>query len=154
MDVFATLDSFDRAILDIVQRDATLTHEEIGGRVNLSASSVRRRLKRLIETGIIQKQVALLDPDVAGVTLIVSVRFADETLDAYQAFDEFIADDAHVKVAYHVAGQEDYVLIVHGPSLTWYEDWAKSAIMTNPAVQRYSTTVVWSQKKFETALAL
>ena len=154
MNVFATLDQFDRSILDLVQKDATLTHEAIGHEVNLSASSVRRRLKRLVDTGVIQKQVALLDPDVAGVTLIVSVRFADETLAAYDAFDAFITEDPHVKIAYHVAGQDDYVLIVHGPSLVWYEDWAKSAIMPNPAVQRYSTTVVWSQKKFETALSL
>ena len=56
--------------------------------------------------------------------------------------------------SYHVSGATDYILIVQGPSLQWYEDWAKENIMSIGAIQRHDTAVVWSCKKFETALPL
>ena len=152
MDVFAKLDEFDRSILKLVQRDNALTHEEIGARVNLSASSVRRRLIRMKDEGLITREVALLDPNKVGVMLIASVRISDETVQAYEQFDAFIAADPFIKMAYHVAGDDDYVLIVHGPSIQWYEDWCKRELMDNPSVERCSTVVAWSQKKFETAV--
>lgn len=154
MQKLANLDQFDRLILKIVQRDNSIPHQAIGEMVNLSASSVRRRLKRMKADGLIQKEVALLDPNKAGVTLITSVRIADETVDAYEQFDAFIAADPFVKMAYHVAGDDDYVMIVHGPTLEWYESWCKAELMSNSIVERCSTVVAWSQKKLETAIEI
>lgn len=148
------LDDFDRAILEIVQVDASLTHAEIGEQVHLSASSVRRRLAALRSCGVIRRDVSLVDPERFGVTLIVTLTFEEESLEAYEALDRQIQIMPEIKQSYHVAGSDDYVLIVHGPSLQWYEDWAKATFMSNPALKRYSTSVVWSCKKFETAIAI
>ncbi|MEL6362862.1 MAG: Lrp/AsnC family transcriptional regulator [Pseudomonadota bacterium] len=152
MPVFANTDDYDRAILRLVQNDASLTHEAIGRSVNLSASSVRRRLAALKDAGIIEKEVALLSPEHAGVTLIVSVSFKEETADAYDQLDARVRDDPAVKQSYHVSGEEDYVLIVQAPSLQWYENWGREMFMTDPAIRRYSTKVVWSRKKFDTSI--
>ena len=99
MHKLASLDKFDRLILKIVQRDSSISHQAIGDMVNLSASSVRRRLKRMKADGLIQKEVALLNPNKTGVTLITSIRIADETVDAYEQFDAFIASDPFIKIA-------------------------------------------------------
>ncbi len=147
----ATLDDLDRSILRIVQRDNQLTNAEIGERIGLSTSSVRRRLTQMREDGVIAADVSRLHPDDVGVTLIVTVSFATETPEDYNAFDEQMRALAPVQQSYHIAGENDYILIVHGPNLQWYEEWAQDALMSNPIIRRYSTQVVWSCKKFDTA---
>ena len=147
-----TLSDTDRRILSLVQSDTQRTHADIGTEIGITTTSVRRRLTKLREEGIIIADVARLDADAHGVTLIVSVSFREESLETYELFDAQMRDESAVKQSYHVAGEEDYVLVIHGPSLSWYEDWAKQALMANPAIRRYSTTVVWSCKKFETAI--
>lgn len=147
------LDAFDRALLKLVQKNNAQTHEALGQQVNLSASSVRRRLDRLRREGVIDREVALLDRDGYGVTLIVSIAFERESADAYDDLDARLIGSSLVKQVYHVAGEEDYVLIVHCDSLQTYEAWAKDTLMSDPDIRRYSTRVVWSCKKFDTSLA-
>lgn len=59
-----------------------------------------------------------------------------------------------VRQCYSVAGECDFVLVVHAASLEAYETWARDHLMANDAIRRYDTTVVWSCKKFETAVPL
>lgn len=151
---FASLDEFDRAILDLVQRDASLTHEAIGERVNLSGSSVRRRLAALRKGGYILREVALLDGAATGVTLIVSVTLVEETPEAYASLDAILAEEEPVKQSYHVAGSDDYVLIVHSPSVQTYEEWSREVLMSNPHVRRFDTRVALSRMKFDTTIAV
>jgi Lrp/AsnC family transcriptional regulator, leucine-responsive regulatory protein len=150
----APLDPFDRCILDIVQRNANLTHAQIGQSVGLSASAVRRRLNALRESKVIEKEVAILKQQSNGVRLIITVSFQNESIEAFQAFDQQIMDTPEIVQGYHVSGTEDYVLIVHGPNLEWYEEWGKKTFMNNTAIRRYDTRVIWSCKKFETAIPL
>ncbi len=146
------LDAFDRAILQIVQRDNLLSHAAIGEQVGLSASAVRRRLGAMREAKLIARDVAILDADRFGVTLIVTVTFAVETLQSYTAFEAQMQTLPHVRQCYHVAGSADYILVVQAPSLQFYEEWSKAEFMSNDAIRRYDSVVAWSCKKFETAI--
>jgi len=148
------LDSFDRRILNIVQHSTNLTHGQIGERIGLSSSAVRRRLNSLRENNIIEKEVAIVKQIGKGVRFIVTITFGNESIEAFQAFDQQILETPEILQGYHVSGTEDYVLIVHAPSLEWYEEWGKKTFMKNPAIQRYDTRVIWSCKKFETAIPL
>ncbi|WP_114520497.1 Lrp/AsnC family transcriptional regulator [Altererythrobacter sp. ZODW24] len=148
------MDKFDEAILKIVQADNRMTNGAIGDHVGLSVSAVRRRLEALRDSGIIAKDVAILNPARLGVTLIVSVTFIEDKAEQYAAFDKSIAALPAVKQSYHVSGQADYVLIVQGPSLEWYEEWSKGHLMSDPIIRRFETAVAWSCKKFETSIEL
>ena len=66
----AGLDAFDRAILALLQRDATLPLRAIGAAVNLSAAAEQRRIQRLRRDGVIAAEVAVLDPGKAGRPLL------------------------------------------------------------------------------------
>ena len=134
------MDGFDKRILPLVQRNNQMTHAEIGEEVGLSGSAVRRRLKLLRESGVIAADVSILRLD-AGVRFIVSV-----------SFDEQMRAAPEVAQCYHVSGAEDYVVIVHGPSVEWCEAWSKQVFMSNPAVRRYDTRVVRDCKKFSAAV--
>ena len=70
------LTQIDIQILGLLQSDASLTAAQIGERVNLSASPCWRRINRLEEAGLIEKKVALLDPDKLGLGLVVLRAFA------------------------------------------------------------------------------
>ena len=74
----ASLDSFDRKILDCLQDNADMPLAEIARRVGLSTTPCWRRINRLQEQGIIRARVALLDRRAlnAGVTVFVAVRTA------------------------------------------------------------------------------
>ncbi len=148
------MDELDQKILDIVQKNNQLTHADIGERVALSESSVRRRLKTLRATGVIARDVSILKSTGEGVRMIVTLSFERESPEVYEEFDRQIASYPEVLQAYHVSGSVDYILIVQGPCVEWYEDWSRMALMSNPNIQRYNTHVVWSCKKFETAIPL
>ena len=98
--------------------------------------------------------MAILDQNQHGIRLIVSITFAEESIASYDAFDQQMKKLPEVLQSYHVAGSEDYILVVQAPSLAWYEEWSKQQFMANPKIQRYDSKVVWSCKKFATALSL
>ena len=104
--------------------------------------------------GIIRKEVVLLNSDIAGVTVATFVAFAEDSLEAYQAFAEQARQSPEVLQCYHIAGEIDFMLISHVPSLQYYEHWAMQTFMTNPAIRRYDTKIIYSCKKFETAISI
>ena len=148
-----TLDDFDRAILAIVQKDNQLSHASIGKRVNLSASSVRRRLTLMRKTGVITADVALTDPSKQGLTFIVHIAFEHEAPELYQNFNAQMQEDPAVSQCYHISGDFDFVLIVHAATPEAYETWGRVSLMANTAIRRYSTSLVWNRAKFTTLIS-
>lgn len=145
------LDSFDRKLLTLVQQNNQATHEALGAKVNLSASSVRRRLKQLRDSGVIARDVSILARDQIGVTLIVNLWFHTDNAKVISEFHDFFTATAQIVQAYHVAGTVDFILIVQAESLQWYETWCSEALIAHPDIRRVETHVVWSCRKFETA---
>ena len=146
------LDEFDREILQIVQRDNRLTNAEIGERVGLSPSAVRRRLAALRESGTIRGDVSLVDPDKHLTTIVVLIRFHYESVEADREFRKQMEEAPEVTQCYSVAGGVDYVLIVQVPDKATYEAWGQRALMSNAAIRRYDSHIVWSRVKFTTAV--
>lgn len=148
----ADLDQFDRAILDIVQSNNLKSHGEIGDAVNLSASSVRRRLVALREAGIIKSDVSITDPAGYGATFILHIWFEEGDIESDKLFRRQMQKESNVSQCHSVSGEFDYVLIVHSKTPEDQEKWAERVLLSNPAIRRYTTTVVWSRTKFTTKL--
>ncbi|MFZ1736846.1 Lrp/AsnC family transcriptional regulator, partial [Sphingorhabdus sp.] len=75
------LDRFDRAILKLMQENASLSYAEIGSRVNLSASATLRRVQRMKDNGTILAVRAIVDPDKVGhpLTIIAEISLESES---------------------------------------------------------------------------
>ncbi|ESQ91252.1 hypothetical protein ABAC460_06720 [Asticcacaulis sp. AC460] len=145
------MDAFDLQLLEQMQQDCTLSHAELGRRVSLSASAVRRRLEAMRCSGVIASEVAILgNIATAGITILTSVCFREESVAAYNAFREQMRADPHVLQCYSVAGQYDFMMVVAAPSLEAYEIWGEEVLMSNPALRRYDSYVTWSTVKFTT----
>jgi Lrp/AsnC family transcriptional regulator, leucine-responsive regulatory protein len=70
-----TLDETDRRILTTLQQDCAITNQELAERVHVSAPTCLRRVRRLVEEGVIERQIAIVSPEAlaAGLTAIVEV---------------------------------------------------------------------------------
>ena len=148
-----TLDDFDREILAIVQRDNLRTHADIGGEVGLSPSSVRRRLARLRKDGVIAADVAIVNPDKDRITVVVTVVFQRESVQADRNFKKRMQAAPEVSQCYSVAGGIDFVLVVHAASHSDYEVWGERELMWDPHIRRYDSHIAWSRVKFTTVIA-
>ena len=86
------LDDADRRILRLMQQDATLSTQGLADAAGLSTSPAWRRLRRLIETGVIDRQVALVPPAKAGLHALayVQVSLLDHTEATLARFDRFV----------------------------------------------------------------
>ncbi|KQV94713.1 Lrp/AsnC family transcriptional regulator [Pelomonas sp. Root1237] len=137
------LDRFDRQLLTLVQQDAALTAEQLAEHVSLSASAIQRRLKRLREQGVIQRQVAVLDAAQIGrpTTFITALQVDSERPEPMARLRAWLDAEAAVQQAFYVTGENDFVLVVTAPDTTAYEALMARLLADNPPVRRYTTQV-------------
>ncbi|WP_238366755.1 Lrp/AsnC family transcriptional regulator [Mesobacterium pallidum] len=119
-----SLDSTDRRILTVLQRQGRISNADLSEAVNLSPSACHRRVQRLEKDGYIRDYVALLAPRKIGKTATVFVEItlngqAEETLDAFEKAVTRIPD---VLECHLMAGTADYILKVMAEST---EDFAR-----------------------------
>ncbi len=106
------LDPIDRKILALLQADATLSIAVIGARVGLSQTPCWKRIRRLEAEGVIERRVAVLDPDRLGLTAFVGIEAADHSGDWLDRFAAQVAAMPEILDVFRMAGDVDYVLRV------------------------------------------
>lgn len=148
------LDAADRRILKEVQRDLRRSPEKIADAAGLSVSSYRRRLKRLRDSGVIEREVALVNPGQLGIDIIVMVSLVDERGPEYDRLKRQYRASPQITQCYSVTGDADLILHVHMPDMARFEDWIQTNIIEDPAVKRCISHVVYSRVKFDTAVSL
>jgi Lrp/AsnC family transcriptional regulator len=107
-----TIDAIDRQILRVVQKDACLAISKIAARVALSQTPCWKRLQRLKASGVIKRQVALLDPAKIGLgtTVFVSIQIGDHSSKDLARFVKEVAAMEEVMDFYRLAGDVDFGL--------------------------------------------
>ena len=121
-----SLDEIDIALLESLQTDASLSNLTLAAQARISPPTCLRRVKRLRDAGLIEREIALLSPDKLavvvghGLTAIVEItldRQGTEHLDAFEA--RVNADDA-VQQCYRVSPGPDFILLVHVADMPRY----------------------------------
>ncbi len=143
------LDDFDRQILAILQKDNLTPQRKIGEAVNLSAPAVQRRIKRMTETGVIQANVAIVDPAALGhpITIFVEVEVISETAEQIENAKREFAAIPEIQLCYYVTGEADFVLVITVPSMTAYEALTKRLFFGNNNVKKFRTFVAMDRIK-------
>jgi Lrp/AsnC family leucine-responsive transcriptional regulator len=149
------IDDFDRRLLAALQRDNRQTGEQLAELAGLSPAACLRRVQRLRDAGIIERDVSILSPDATGngLTAIVLVTIERDRLTGLDSFKHQMTDVPEVTQCYYVTGSADYVLIMAVPDMPTYQAFTQKHFMT-PNVKRFETLMVMSRLKFETALPL
>lgn len=143
------LDSFDRAILALLQRDNLMPQRLIAEHINLSAPAVQRRIKRLQETGVISANVAVLEPGHIGRTLtaIITVQLVNDRPDLSRDFKARISAEAAVQQCFYVTGETDYILIVTATDMEDYQAICRRLFEGDDNIRRYSTSIALERVK-------
>jgi len=149
------IDKTDRKILEILQHDCTMPVAEIGRAVGLSTTPCWRRIQKLEESGVIQRRVALLDPNKvnAGVTVFVGISTNEHSHSWLERFHSAIQDFPEVVEFYRMSGQVDYMLRVVVPDIKSYDVFYKKLI-SRIELNDVSSSFAMEQIKFTTEMPL
>jgi len=118
------LDRFDIRILETLQADASLSHQQIAERVGLSPSPCSRRIRLLHDAGIIAATVVRLAPDKLGLDLsvLIHIRMDRHTPERFDNFERIVGSYPEVLECYLITGQEaDYQLKIIVPNMDEYQ---------------------------------
>ena len=150
------LDATDLRILDQLQRDASLTNQALAAAVHTSPATCLRRVKRLMETGVIERQVALLSPARlgAGLTAIVEVTLDRQGAEHLAAFEARAVADAAVRQCYRVSPGPDFLLILQVRDMPGYHALVQRLFTQDANVRNVKAFFSVSRAKFEPSLAL
>jgi Lrp/AsnC family leucine-responsive transcriptional regulator len=118
------LDRTDRRILQEMQRNGRISNLELADAVGLSPTPCSRRVKRLEESGVIERHVTLLNQSALGLklTAIIGITMDRHTPDRFERFEAAVRDFHEVVECSVVTGQSaDYLLRAVVPDMEYYE---------------------------------
>lgn len=150
------LDELDRRILNLLQVDASLTNNELAAKVHASPPTCLRRVKRLFDAGVIERQVAIVAPDKVGaaLTAIVEITLDNQASERQTEFEGLVAKEAAVLQCYRVSPGPDFVLVVQVTDMPAYHAMAHRLFATHANVRNVRSFFSIHRSKFETRIAV
>jgi Lrp/AsnC family leucine-responsive transcriptional regulator len=150
------LDEVDRRILNALQVDASHTNAELAELVHVSAPTCLRRVKQLTDNGVIERKVAIVDPQKidARLTAIVEITLDVQGADRMAEFEKVVALEPAVLQCYRVSPGPDFVLIVQIVDMPAYHALAHRLFTTHSNVRNVKTYFSTFRSKFETRIAI
>lgn len=144
----------DRRLLNELQRDSSQNQSDLAEAVGMSRTSCWRRIRDFEEAGLIERQVALLNPKVAGfnIQVLLLVAMTEHTDENRQSFERHVSTLSEVTECFSVSGDRDYVLHVVVRDMDRYNEFLNGEILKHAAVRSASSTFVLRRVKYETAL--
>lgn len=149
-------DAIDLAILNQLQSDSKITNATLATRVGISPPSTLERVKKLENSGIIRRYVAILD-NVAldkSITALVHVTLREHGTNGLSDFKKAVANFEEVQAAWHTAGEEDFILKVIVTDMDQYEQFVVHRLSAVPNIGRIRTSFCLSAVKDETRVPL
>jgi Lrp/AsnC family leucine-responsive transcriptional regulator len=156
MDETTALDELDRRILNALQANAAVTNLELATQVHASPPTCLRRVKRLQENGVIERQVVLLAPDKVGaaLTAIVEITLDHQAVERLAEFEMLAAAEAAVLQCYRVSPGPDFVLVVQVADMSAYHALAHRLFAVHANVRNVRSFFSIHRSKFETRIAV
>ena len=150
----SNIDSIDIQLLEQLQNDASLSNQALAARVHISPPTCLRRVKRLRDAGLIEREIAVLSVDklaaVAGHGLcaIVEITLDRQDQDALEAFEKRVASDDAVQQCYRVSPGPDFCLVVHAAHMPDYLALAQRLFTSDANVRNVKTFFSIKRSKF------
>lgn len=149
-----TLDDLDHDLLDLLQIDAGKTLRELGEAVGLSPSAVLRRVNRYRRSGLLARQVAVLDschaPDVILAVCLITVE--RESAEHRKEFAAKLDAMPQVQQAYDVSGEWDYVVVLTAVGMSHMNQLIEGLCLADENVRKFTTMFVLDPMKTGSAI--
>lgn len=116
------LDATDLRLLDLLQQDASLSNLELAERAHTSPATALRRVRRLLDAGVIERRVALLSADRLGegLTALVEITLDRQGAEHLDAFEAKVIDEPAVQQCWRVSPGPDFLLVVRTVDMAGY----------------------------------
>ena len=154
------LDAIDLALLEQLQADASLSNQDLAEAVHVSPPTCLRRVKRLRESGLIERQVAILDTDRLaritghGLQAIVEITLDRQAAESLAEFEERAVAESAVQQCHRVSPGPDFVLIVQVADMAAYHALVERLFTQDANVRNVKAFFSVRRAKFETRIAL
>ncbi|WP_332742153.1 Lrp/AsnC family transcriptional regulator [Hydrogenophaga sp.] len=155
-----TIDEADLRLLDLLQNDASLSNQALAEQAHLSPPTTLRRVKRLRQLGLIEREVALLSVDRLapllgqGLTALVEITLERQSAELLDAFEKRVLPVVQVQQCYRVSPGPDFVLVVHCLDMPDYLALAQRLFTSDANVRNIKAFFSLKRAKFEPRVAL
>jgi len=143
------IDQVDLVLLSMLQKDALASTEQLGSAVGLSATAAKRRVNKLRKSGVISKDVSVVDPESVGFEIfsLVFVNLERDRRDIVHSFKKSISQNPRITSGFYTTGEADFVLLVASRSLAEYDAFTQDFFWENPNIKNFKTMVVLDRVK-------
>lgn len=150
------LDATDWRLLDLLQEDAALSNQALAEKAHVSPATCLRRVKRLVDAGIIERRVALLSPDKlgAGLSAIVEITLDRQGAEHLADFESKVIADPAVQQCWRVSPGPDFVLVLQVADMPAYHALVQRLFTQQANVRNVKTFFAVQRSKFEPRLNL
>jgi Lrp/AsnC family leucine-responsive transcriptional regulator len=154
------LDAIDRQLLALLQRDASLSNQALAEQVHTSPPTCLRRVKRLRDLGLIERQIAILNPEKMaatlghGLTAIVEITLDRQDAQSLDQFEARAVLERCVQQCYRVSPGPDFVLIVHAAHMPAYQELTQRLLNADANVRNVKAFFSVKRSKFGAELVL
>ena len=154
------LDPIDLQLLARLQVDASLSNQALAELVHVSPPTCLRRVKRLVEAGLIEREIAILSVDTLaqaighGLCALVEITLDRQDQDALLAFEKKVAPEDAVQQCYRVSPGPDFVLVIHVHDMPDYLALTQRLFTTDANVRNVKSFFSIKRSKFGAAVPL
>lgn len=150
------IDDIDRRLLAILQVDASRTNQALAEAAGVSPATALRRVRRLVATGVIERQVALLAPRFAnaGLSAVTEVSLDRQGAEHLDAFEASAVAEGAVQQCYRVAPGPDFVLVAWVPDMAAWSALVQRLFTQDANVRNVKTYFSVKRAKFDPRVAV
>ena len=150
------LDATDLRILDLLQHDASLSNQDLAAAAHTSAATCLRRVKRMLDAGIIERRVAILSPERlgAGLTVIAEVTLDRQGAEHLAAFEQRAVADSAVQQCYRVSPGPDFMLVLQVADMAAWNTLVERLFTQDANVRNVKSFFSVRRAKWQSQIAL
>ena len=151
-----SLDPTDLRVLEVLQRDASLSNQDLAAAAHTSPATCLRRVKRLVDAGVIERRVAILSPEKmgAGLTVLAEITLDRQGAEHLAAFEARAMAEAAVQQCYRVSPGPDFMLVMQAPDMAGYHALVQRLFTQDANVRNVKAFFSVHRAKFEPRIAL
>jgi DNA-binding Lrp family transcriptional regulator len=152
------LDTTDLKVLELLQADASRSNLELAAAAQVSPATALRRVRRLVEAGVIEKQMALVSLQAAGraagLQVLVEVTLDRQGAEHLDSFESLAVAESAVQQCWRVSPGPDFVLVIHAADMEAYHALAQRLFTQNANVRNVKAFFAVKRAKFDPTVRL
>jgi DNA-binding Lrp family transcriptional regulator len=150
------IDATDWRLLDLLQSDASLSNQDLAAAALISPATCLRRVKRLLDAGVIERRVAILSPERvgAGLTVLAEITLDRQGVEHLASFEQRAVADPAVQQCYRVSPGPDFVLVLQVVDMPAWNNVVQRLFTQDANVRNVKSFFSVGRAKFDTRIAL